>query len=116
MSQGDQILRRLEEAGDRGVHSFHLKPIAWRYAARIKDLKELGHEITSETEKLGDAVGVRYKLVGRSTGSSGATAEVSSFSTSAPESSATSSQETVLSLEDVRHPAPSMYDPMSDAA
>jgi hypothetical protein len=62
MSHRDQILKRLEEAGRRGVHSFQLLDITPRYAARICELNKLGHHISSVPEKSSEAIGVRYTL------------------------------------------------------
>lgn len=62
MSQRELILKRLQEAGPRGVHSFQLLDITPRYAARICELNKLGHVITSEPERRAEAIGVRYTL------------------------------------------------------
>lgn len=63
LTQRDRILFELREAGERGVHSevfyrLHMP----RFAARILELKEAGHNITSVPE----GNGARYTLVGSS--------------------------------------------------
>lgn len=70
MSNKAEILHALEVAGKRGIHSFQLLSITPRYAARIHELiHQDGYEISSEPERgEGDAIGVRYKLVGSSAG------------------------------------------------
>lgn len=45
MTQADHILNKLEAAGDKGVLNIDLMPIAWRYSARIADLRRDGHRI-----------------------------------------------------------------------
>ena len=58
-----RILEMLQEAGDRGVHSFTLaNSVTFRASARINDLKNDGYNITSKHEKMGDSYGVRYFL------------------------------------------------------
>jgi hypothetical protein len=54
----------LRKAGAFGVHSFELNRAigTTRAAARVDELKKLGHKITTKYEKLGDAYGVRYIL------------------------------------------------------
>lgn len=59
LTQRDRILFELREAGERGVHSevfyrLHMP----RFAARILELKEAGHNITSVPE----GNGARYRL------------------------------------------------------
>lgn len=63
-TQKEIVLKMLEEAGDRGIHSFQFMQIQLpRVAARVCELRAEGHEITSEHELLhGSATGVRYKL------------------------------------------------------
>lgn len=58
------VLKRLQAAGEEGVHSFDLQKVGgWRYAARIYDLKnDFGYEITSRPEKRGQSMGCRYYL------------------------------------------------------
>lgn len=109
MSHRDQILKRLREAGDRGIHSFQLLDITPRYAARICELNKLGYEISSVPERHVDAIGVRYTLAGRSR-------EGAPPPPGSPALPTASSQETVLSLDDARRVAPSMYDPMEGEA
>jgi len=46
-TQADRILDKLEAAGDQGVLNIDLMPIAWRYSARIADLRKDGHRIRS---------------------------------------------------------------------
>lgn len=114
MSQRSAILKRLEEAGDRGIHSFQLLDITPRYAAHIHELiNDFGYAIESVPERSTDAVGVRYTLqVGCGADTSGSSGD----SPPASDVSAASSPETVLSLDDTRRRAPTMYDPFSDAA
>ena len=58
-----RVLWRLQVAGEQGVFSFDLKSAGgWRYAARINDLKKLGYDILSKSEKRGDERGCRYFL------------------------------------------------------
>lgn len=59
-----KTLEALQRAGSTGVHSFHLNAIVGttRSAARIEDLKKQGYQITSQFEKMGDSMGVRYFL------------------------------------------------------
>lgn len=54
----------LKHAGEKGVHSFDLNRQVGtiRAGARIYDLKKMGYKISSKSEKMGDAVGVRYFL------------------------------------------------------
>lgn len=62
-SKAQNVLFTLQQAGDRGIHSFDLQPIGgWRYAARINDLKKQGYSITAIPEKRGESRGVRYFL------------------------------------------------------
>lgn len=65
MTQRDQILQMLRDAGDRGLHSFELYEARLpRAAARIAELREAGFTITSTRERYrGQAEGVRYRLV-----------------------------------------------------
>lgn len=65
MTQKQQILARLQAAGDRGVHSFEFYEDRMpRAAARIAELRAEGHTITATRERLrGDADGVRYRLI-----------------------------------------------------
>lgn len=59
-----KCLKILQRVGLYGIHSFHLNQEigTTRCAARIQDLKDKGYNITSTSERLGDAVGVRYFL------------------------------------------------------
>jgi hypothetical protein len=64
LSHKQRILKLLEQAGEKGIHSFDL--VNWvtpRAAARINDLKNDGYEIEALHEKKGRAYGVRYKLI-----------------------------------------------------
>ena len=65
LTQRDQVLLILQEAGERGVHSFEfLQGYLPRVAARVNELRNMGHTITSTREKFqGKAAGVRYTLV-----------------------------------------------------
>lgn len=65
MTQRDIVLKALRDAGDRGVHSFEFLELQIpRAAARVLELRENGHTITSTRERLnGDAEGVRYRLI-----------------------------------------------------
>lgn len=51
MSQAKAILRLLDEAGERGVTNFTLNPVAYRYAARIHELRLAGYNIKTLTGK-----------------------------------------------------------------
>lgn len=64
MSQRDRILEMLEDAGERGVHSFEFYEQRMpRGAAVIHELKKEGHLIEARPERYqGDAQGVRYFL------------------------------------------------------
>lgn len=64
MSQRDRILEMLEQAGEKGVHSFEFYEQRMpRGAAVICDLRKEGYPIESVNEKYnGDAQGVRYFL------------------------------------------------------
>ena len=66
MTDKQRVLKILEQASDKGIHSFDLMKLANtpRVAARVRDLKEEGYDIASEPEKMGDSVGTRYTLVG----------------------------------------------------
>ncbi|WP_026536959.1 hypothetical protein [Arthrobacter sp. 9MFCol3.1] len=44
-TQTERIYDKLEAAGDKGVLNIDLMPIAWRYSARIADLRRDGHRI-----------------------------------------------------------------------
>jgi len=65
VTQRDIVLKALRDAGDRGVHSFEFLELQIpRAAARVLELRENGHTITSTRERLnGDAEGVRYRLI-----------------------------------------------------
>ena len=58
------ILQILKQCGNFGCHSFDLNSWAHttRAAARIDDLKQLGHNIYTIHERKGRAWGVRYFL------------------------------------------------------
>lgn len=64
MSQHDRILEMLENAGERGVHSFEFYEQRMpRGAAVICELRKEGHLIESRPERYkGQAQGVRYIL------------------------------------------------------
>jgi hypothetical protein len=63
MTHKQKILNLLEEAGERGVHSFTLaNSVTFRAAARINDLRNEGYDITAKQEKKGNSYGVRYFL------------------------------------------------------
>lgn len=68
------ILRRLEQAGPRGIHSFEFRNIgAGRVhidaPKRVSELRELGYDIAAEHEQYNGSRGVRYVLRGSSEGS-----------------------------------------------
>ena len=73
-----KTLEILKERGSRGIHSFELNEAVgtFRCAARIRDLKNVGYNITSVREKLGDAYGARYTLVTGTATQSEATPQV----------------------------------------
>lgn len=64
-SDTQKTLQILRERKSLGVHSFELNKLVGttRSAARVQDLKDMGHSISAVREKMGDAVGVRYYLV-----------------------------------------------------
>lgn len=64
MSDSSKILQLLQTRGSRGLHSFEIVQLVHtiRGAARILDLKKLGHKITSIPERMGNSVGCRYFL------------------------------------------------------
>lgn len=66
LTQKEIVLKMLEEAGDKGVHSFQFMQLQLpRVAARVCELRAEGYEISSEHELLhGSATGVRYRLQG----------------------------------------------------
>lgn len=45
ITQADRILELLRQAGEQGVSNRQLNGIAFRYSARIKDLRDKGHHI-----------------------------------------------------------------------
>lgn len=54
MTQKEKILHKLQERGSRGVHSFEFYEMYIpRFAARIKELRNEGHNIESINEKKG---------------------------------------------------------------
>lgn len=64
-TQRDTVLKALRDAGEQGVHSFEFLTlgIPWA-AARVLELRESGHTITSTRERLnGEVEGVRYRLI-----------------------------------------------------
>jgi len=65
MTDCEKALQILKERRSLGVHSFELNTLlgTTRSAARIQDLKDMGHSISSVPEKRGDSLGVRYYLV-----------------------------------------------------
>lgn len=48
LTQAEQILLRLQEAGEDGVSNYELNKIAFRYAARIHELRKDGHPIVRQ--------------------------------------------------------------------
>lgn len=63
LSHKQRILKLLEQAGEKGIHSFDLgNRVTPRAAARINDLKNDGYQIEARSEKKGSAYGVRYFL------------------------------------------------------
>lgn len=116
LTQKDRVYFALRDAGESGVRSdVFFKLHMPRAAARILELRAEGHQIEATRE----GKYTRYTLVGSSadTTPGGVTvAESPASSRSAPHVGTASSQETVLSLDDTRHQAPSCYDPYSDAA
>ena len=60
----EKIIELLRKAGKNGMHSFDLNNIVGttRTAARINDIKKQGYKITSQYEKKGRSLGVRYFL------------------------------------------------------
>lgn len=48
MTQADRILGLLEEAGPKGVSNYTLNSVAYRYAARLHELKKRGVEVETE--------------------------------------------------------------------
>ncbi|PTL55778.1 helix-turn-helix domain-containing protein [Paraconexibacter algicola] len=65
MSQRDDVLRALRDAGPRGVHTFELRAAyIGNPSQRIAELEEIGHTISRTPEALnGKARGTRYRLV-----------------------------------------------------
>lgn len=65
MTQKMTVYRALQDAGDRGVHSFEFLELGIpRAAARIHELQQEGHTITSTRCRYkGEAEGSLYKLV-----------------------------------------------------
>lgn len=77
MSQTVTMLRALREAGPAGIHTFELRRRLFigNPSQRYFELKEMGHEIAADPEKLhGTATGTRYTLV-HDAGGSGDRAE-----------------------------------------
>lgn len=62
-----KALKALQLAGAKGMHSFHLNHFigTTRAAARIQDLKDMGYNITSKRERMGNTWGCRYYLMGQ---------------------------------------------------
>lgn len=60
----EKTLELLKAYGTKGCHSFVLNKLVGttRIAARINDLKNQGHNITSVPEKMDGALGCRYFL------------------------------------------------------
>jgi hypothetical protein len=130
VTQRERVLYELREAGEKGVRSDYWYEIGLpRGAARIKDLRKEGHEITSKNEH----PFVRYYLVevGAANPEVGSPAGVSQIGASADLSkldathSDLPSQASKAGVEQVpsllpEEPAPpaksSMYDPYSEAA
>ncbi len=64
MTQCDRILAMLREAGSFGVYSHvfydaHMP----RFAARVRDLRDRGYEISANPERHHGVSGVRYRLL-----------------------------------------------------
>lgn len=59
-----EIILQLLENDPEGIHSFTLIRDHWilRCSERVRELKQLGHNIISTPEKMGKAYGVRYTL------------------------------------------------------
>jgi len=64
-----KTLKALQEAGEKGIHSFDLNHIVGttRCAARVSDLKHQNHHIYSKPEVLNGTRGVRYFLMDKPT-------------------------------------------------
>jgi len=58
MTQKEKIYKELERAGSFGVTNYDLNDICFRYSARIKDLRDDGHNIVAIKEK-----GSRWRFV-----------------------------------------------------
>lgn len=52
-TQKDRILDRLAKAGHEGVSNYELNKIAFRYAARIQELRKDGYQISTIQLKKG---------------------------------------------------------------
>ena len=63
LTHKQKILNILDDAGERGVHSFDLvKRVTHKATSRIADLRVDGENIISIPEKKGNSWGVRYIL------------------------------------------------------
>ena len=63
LTHKQKIINILEDAGQRGVHSFELvNRVTHKATSRIADLRRDGEEIISVREKKGNSWGVRYYL------------------------------------------------------
>lgn len=63
ISHKQHILNILDDAGERGVHSFDLvRAVTHKATSRIADLRKDGENIISIPEKKGNSWGVRYIL------------------------------------------------------
>lgn len=124
LTQCDRVLFELEQAGEHGVLSTVFYGLSMpRFAARILELKQRGHNITSEPEN----GFTRYSLAGGGAGPS-SSGPASTSSGEMPTHSATPSVSNELSRcqagGDPRSPEPlslfgaetSAYDRLQDAA
>ena len=63
LTHKQRILNILDDAGERGVHSFSLvNSVTHKATSRIADLRRDGENIISTPEKKGNSWGVRYVL------------------------------------------------------
>lgn len=64
MSQTDRILTHLKRSTITPTQALN-KYGCFRLAARIKDLRDSGHQIETEMQRKGDKTYARYRLVSR---------------------------------------------------
>jgi len=63
ITKQQKIIEALTLAGDTGIHSYQMRQIGGLQApVRIMELKEMGYNITSHPEKMGNTTGCRYFL------------------------------------------------------